>query len=143
MIDPEAFLKQEVESATPAKLRWLLLQKGVGLVDVIADLWRNDQEFEARQWVIRVRDIFSELLQGVVDRSNEIAQTQTDLYVFLSKLLTHADQTRNLKELGDIREILEIEMKSWEMFVRQEQRGAISPQSLPDSANYASLDLMV
>lgn len=145
MIDTEAFLRQEIESATPAKLRMLLLRKAVGLVDVVADHWRQGKAFEARQWVIRIRDILTELLDGIVGKDNELAVSQTDLYVFLSKLLTRADETQSQKDLADFREILDIERASWELFVRKEHSDAtasspIIPPTSVDAINYATID---
>lgn len=120
MIDQDTFLRQEVESASPAKLRWLLLQKAHGLTLIIRDQWQQGREFEARQWVILIQDIFTELLAGVVDPKHKLAQQQSDLYVFLSKLIVLADQSQDIAALDSIREILEIEKNTWDMFVRRE-----------------------
>ena len=120
MIDQDTFLRQEVESASPAKLRWLLLQKAHGLTLIIRDQWQQGRAFEARQWVILIQDIFTELLAGVVDPKHELAHQQSDLYVFLSKLIVLSDQSQDIAALNSMREILEIEKNTWEMFVRRE-----------------------
>jgi flagellar secretion chaperone FliS len=119
MIDPEAFLRQEVESASPAKLRWLLLQKAHGLTAIVRDQWMEGKAFEARQWVIRIQDIFTELLEGIVDPKHELAKQQSDLYVFLTKLIVLADQNQDVQTLNSVREILEIEKDTWEMLARK------------------------
>lgn len=122
----EAFLLQEIESASPAKLRFLLLQKAHGLCLVVGDLWKENRHAEAEQWVIRIQDIVTELLAGVVDPNHELAQITSDLYVFLSKLVVAVMIERDIEALQNVTEILEIEMESWAMFVRQEslERGA-------------------
>ena len=120
MNDLEAFLRQEVESASPAKLRWLILQKAHGLSLVVRDQWLKGQVSEARQWVIRIQDIFTELLEGIVDPKHELAKQQSDLYVFLSKLIVLADTNQDIQALDNLREILEIEKVTWEMLARQE-----------------------
>jgi flagellar secretion chaperone FliS len=127
MIDTDAFLRQEVESASPAKLRWLLLQKAHGLTLSIRNLWITGQAEEAKQWLILVHDIFTELLQGIVDPKHELAQQQSDLYVFLTKLLVIASQTQDAEMLNNLTEILEIEKDSWEMLVRREVGESYSP----------------
>jgi len=81
----EAFLKQEVESASPAKLRFLLLQKAHGLSVVVQDLWKQNKYDEADQWVIRIQDIVTELLAGIVDPTHELAEITSDLYNVMSK----------------------------------------------------------
>ena len=120
-MDPrEAFLLQEIESASPAKLRFLLLQKARGLCLVVSDLWKENRHNEAEQWVIRIQDIVTELLSGVVDPRHELAQITSDLYVFLSKLVVAVMIERDVEALQNVTEILEIEMETWAMFVRQE-----------------------
>lgn len=126
-MDPrEAFLLQEIESASPAKLRFLLLQKAHGLCLVVSDLWKENRHNDAEQWVIRIQDIVTELLSGVVDPKHELAQITSDLYVFLSKLVVAVMIERDVEALQNVTEILEIEMETWAMFVRQEsvERGA-------------------
>jgi flagellar protein FliS len=120
-MDPrEAFLRQEVESASPAKLRFLLLQKAHGLSLVVAELWKQQKQDEADQWVLRIQDIVTELLSGVVDPKHELAQITSDLYVFLSKLLAAVLIERDVEALQNVSEIFEIEMETWGMFVRKE-----------------------
>lgn len=118
-MDSEAFLRQEVESATPAKLRWLLLQKAHGLTEIVRDQWQNGQVSESRQWVIRIQEIFGELLDGIVDPKHELAKQQSDLIIFLLKLVVLADQTQDLQALNSVREILEIERDTWGMLARR------------------------
>lgn len=139
MIDTDAFLRQEVESATPAKLRWLLLQKAHGLTLSIRDLWLTGQSEEAKQWLILVQDIFTELLQGIVDPKHELAKQQSDLYVFLTKLLVLASQTQDTETLKNVTEVLEIEKDSWEMLVRREVSESYSPPG-SDAETYSGFD---
>ncbi|AMV32350.1 flagellar protein FliS [Pirellula sp. SH-Sr6A] len=120
MDSQEAFLRQEVESATPAKLRFLLLQKAHGLSLVVQDLWKQGKHAEADQWALRIQDIITELLAGVVDPKHELAQITTDLYVFMSKLIAAVVVERDAEAMQNVSEILEIEMETWAMFVRKE-----------------------
>lgn len=141
MIDNAAFLRQEVESASPAKLRWLLLQKAHGLTVYIRDLWLQGKAEEAKQWVILVQDIFTELLEGIVDSKHELAKQQSDLFIFLTKLLVVSAQTQDVPSLESLAEVLLIEKDSWEMLVRREVSGATSLESIHDIGVYAGFDL--
>lgn len=126
--DPiERFLQQEVESASPAKLHWLLLRRAHSLTVTIGDLWAKGDVQTANQWIILIRDILTELLSGIVDPSHSLARQQSDLYIFLSALLTTAEQGHDTAALKDLREILEIEMISWEMLVQKEAREGAVP----------------
>ena len=141
MIDNAAFLRQEVESASPAKLRWLLLQKAHGLTVYVRDLWLQRKAEEAKQWLILVQEIFTELLEGIVDPKHELAKQQSDLFIFLTKLLVLSAQTQDVRSLENISEILQIEKESWEMLVRREVSGATSLEPIQDSGVYAGFDL--
>jgi len=141
MIDNAAFLRQEVESASPAKLRWLLLQKAHGLTVYVRDLWLQRNAEEAKQWVILIQDIFTELLEGIVDPKHELAKQQSDLFIFLTKLLVLSAQTQDVPSLENISEILQIEKESWEMLVRRELSGLSSHQPIQESHVYAGFDL--
>lgn len=133
--DPiDRFLQQEVASASPAKLHWLLLRRAHTLTMTIGDLWAKGDLAGAQQWIILVRDILSELLAGIVDPSHPLARQQSDLYVFLSALLATAEQGNDVAALKDLREVLEIEMISWEMLVQRESlAGGVSSASADQS----------
>ena len=141
MTDTDAFLRQEVESASPAKLRWLLLQKAHGLTVAIRELWLENRADEAVQWMILTQDIFTELLEGIVDPKHELAKQQSDLFVFLTKLVIVAGQTQDVHTLESVTEILEIEKDTWEMLVRREFTGTTAMHSQQDDGVYASFDL--
>lgn len=114
MSEPVAnpYLEQEVLSASPAKLRWLLIEKCVKLSQVIAELWKSNELALADQWSLRLREILTELIGGI-HGSDAIAKQVSDLYVFKLKLLTEAELNRDLKKLAQLRSLLEIEAETW------------------------------
>lgn len=141
MIDTDAFLRQEVESASPARLRWLLLQKAHGLSIHVRDLWLDGKSEDAQQWVLLIQDIFTELLEGIIDPKHELAKQQSDLYIFLIKLLVQSGQTQDVHSLNSLTEILAIEKDTWEMLVRREVSGSTSFQpQREDDGVYAGFD---
>ena len=140
MIDNDAFLRQEVESASPAKLRWLLLQKAHGLTISVRDLWLQGNADEAKQWVILIQEILTELLEGIVDPRHELAKQQSDLFIFLIKILVLSGQTQDVQTLESLTEILHIEKDSWEMFARREVSGSASIQPIQEESVYAGFD---
>lgn len=141
--DPiDRFLQQEVASASPAKLHWLLLRRAHSLSVAIEGLWEKGDYQGAQQWLILVREILTELLAGIVDPDHPLARQQSDLYVFLSALLASAEQGRDAAALKDLREILEIEMITWEMLVRREvgagQSESVSADHAPVSLDFSA-----
>jgi flagellin-specific chaperone FliS len=84
-----------------------------------------------------VRDILSELLAGIVDSSHPLAKQQSDLYVFLSKLLIAAELDHDVIAVDNMREILDIEKTTWEMLVRREQLHS-APPTVSSNASFGS-----
>ena len=140
MIDNDAFLRQEVESASPAKLRWLLLQKAYGLSISVRDLWLQGNADEATQWVILIQEILTELLEGVVDPEHELAKQQSDLFIFLIKLLVLSGQSQDVQTLESLTEILQIEKDTWEMLILRQVSGSASIQPIQEHSVYAGFD---
>ena len=120
--DPDAFLRQEVESASPAKLRWLLIRKAIGLCQAVDQLWNDARIDDASQWLLRVRDIFGELLDGVTDPKNDAARPVADIYIFLLAMLESLEKSRDQQALHTMIEILEIDLGTWELFVQRENQ---------------------
>lgn len=116
------YLEQEVLTASPVKLRWLLLQKSVNLCEVVSELWRAGESATADQWSLRLREILTELLSGV-QGTDILAKQVADLYVFMIAQLTQAEQNRDLAILADLRGLLEIETETWRL-VQQNAAGA-------------------
>ena len=140
MIDNDAFLRQEVESASPAKLRWLLLQKAHGLSISVRDLWLQGNADEATPWVILIQEILTELLEGIVDPGHELARQQSDLFIFLIKLLVLSGQSQDVQTLESLTEILQIEKDTWEMLTLREVSGSASFQPIQENSVYAGFD---
>lgn|GEM_PF-1216205 len=141
MIDSEAFLRQEVESASPARLRWLLLQKAHGLSIVVRDMWKNGKAADAKQWVILIQDIFTELLEGIVDPKHELAKQQSDLFIFLNRLLVLADQDQDFHSMDSLTEILQIEKDTWEMLSRRFTAGTSEIPTGQFDSEFSGLNL--
>ncbi len=120
--DSDAFLAQEVASSSPARLRFLLIQKAVGLCKVVDGQWRRGAFDDSLQWTLKIQDILTELLEGIRDPNNPLAKSVSDLYVYVLKLFIVAVQAHDVDALSNVREILEIDQETWAMYVANEHR---------------------
>jgi flagellin-specific chaperone FliS len=121
-MDSDAFLVQEIAASSPARLRFLLIQKAVGLCSYVESQWQAGQHEQAAQWMLRIQEILTELLEAVQVNNNPLAATVSDLYVYLSQLAVTCEQTKDVEALSALRGILEIEQQTWSMYVSQESR---------------------
>ncbi|MCC6512147.1 MAG: flagellar protein FliS [Pirellulaceae bacterium] len=126
------YLEQEVLTASPAKLRWLLINKSVQLCRIVDQLWQVHDYAAASQWTLRLRDVITELLSGV-HGTDPLSKRVADLYVFMLKLLTQAEQSQEIKQLHELQGLLEIEAETW-LLVQQQSAGVTPGQSLGETA---------
>lgn len=108
------YLEQEVLSASPARLRWLLLDRATGLCGVVNQHWKQGQNELAAQWLLRIREILGELLAGVRS-TDQLSRQIADIYVFSLQLLTAAQLERSFAKIEQLQGILEIERETWRL----------------------------
>lgn len=123
------YLEQEVFSASPAKLRWLLINKGLQLTRIVETLW-VEKDPTVGQYTVWLRDVLNELL-AAVHGQDALARNVADLYIFMAKLLTSAEQTQNLDEIRQLRSLLEIEAETWQLVQQAQSTANAAMPSLP------------
>jgi len=92
-------------------------------------MWEEKRFNDSASWMLRVREILGELLDGVTDRNNPVSASVADLYVFLLKTTLNAEVSHNIVALRTVAEILEIELVTWNSFVRKETSGSFEQQN--------------
>ncbi len=115
MNDVNPYLAQEVASASPIQLRWMLVKRAEELCGLVEQFWATGDAETGKQWGLRIREILGELLDGIQDRQNPVSQQLSDFYVFLLKLLTRAEDNSDLNELRTLRKLLKIEEETWSL----------------------------
>lgn len=116
------YLQQEVLTASPIRLRWMLVNRGKDLTTMIGQMWQAGEEGQAVQWIIRLRDILGELLEGVKDPTNPVGREVSDFYVFLLQMLAEVEQIRSVPGLRTLEELLAYEADTWRMVLEKQAR---------------------
>lgn len=126
------YLQQEVFSSSPARLRWMLIQRAVNLAGNIAAAFEahtspslssgtpSGSHRTVEEQLLGLRDILNELLAGVTAKDGGLGKSVADLYVYLIALLTEAEAQRDAWGMQQLAEILRIEEETWQLFCRQE-----------------------
>lgn len=122
----ERYLQNLIRSASPARLRLLLIERGIEIAESLAASNRSDAaagqpaaqngktaEMVRAEQTIRLREILGELLNGVVNQELEVARQVADLYVFLLQFLGEAERDDHRKQWMQMAEILRIEQETW------------------------------
>lgn len=116
--DTNPYLQQEVLTASPVRLRWMLITRAKELCEGVETLWRDGQSALGDQWSLRIREILGELLAGVTDGNPASAQV-SDFYLFLLKMLSEAEQTRDIKRMGTLKSLLAYEADTWQLLLQK------------------------
>lgn len=130
--DTNPYLQQEVLSASPARLRWMLIARAAELCGFVDQLWSNGQVALGNQWLLRIREILGELLDGVKDSQNPLSTPICDFYLFLLQITLEVDKHQDRERLKVLAELLAIEAETWRLVVDKAARDA-SASSPADS----------
>ena len=137
------YLESAVRTASPARLRSMLIDRAVEVSVSLADNWRAKQDPGPNGLSLKLLDLINELLRGVVGGKlageQEISRKVADLYVFLAKHLVAAERNSNADAVDEIRVVLEIEAETWRAVCAREATGA--NLSLPNEGESGGLNL--
>lgn len=117
-MDPHAhdsYLESQVMTATPQKLRLMLIDGAMGAGRQAIGFWEAGDNERASAAITRCRNIISELLAGIKPDSTPLTKRVAGVYVFLFKLMTEAQLHQQPELIRQALEILSVEQETWRM----------------------------
>lgn len=115
----DAYLETQVATATPQKLRLLLVEGAIRWARRTLELWQENQAEPALEALIRCREIIAELLSGVRPDGSALCKQVTGIYAFLFQRLTEAQLHHQPGILEEVIEVLEEERLTWQQLCQQ------------------------
>jgi len=115
----DIYLELQVSTATPQKLRLMLIEAALRFARQTLELWRARDLDRALETLIRTREIVSELMAGVETDASPLARQVGNLYAYLFSALTEAQQTRDEHQLAAVIRVLEEERETWRLLCEQ------------------------
>ena len=110
----ESYLAAQVKTASPQRLRLMLIDGALRLAHRTGALWQAANFGEATEPMLRCQDIVCELLQSPNKaRAPELVDKVQGLYLFVHSSLVAAQRARDESKLNDAIRILEIERETW------------------------------
>ncbi len=123
----DSYLEAQVMTATPQKLRLMLIDGAIAAARQVLVHWEADQHDEAAESVIRCREIVAELLAGIQLDESELTKRVASVYVFLFQLFTEAQLRRDGEAIEKAIEILLVERETWRLVCEQMPSAPVSP----------------
>lgn len=146
----DAYLETQVLTATPQKLRLMLIEGAIRFVHQTQHYWELGRAEEALESSIRAREIVSELMSSLAPEKSPFASQMLPVYGYIFRTLTEAQLQQSTEKLADALRILGEERETWsqvcEKFVDFEAdlEGPVeitAPQTLPEPVAVASAPL--
>jgi len=123
----DIYLETQVHTATPQKLRLMLIDGALRHSRRTLELWRQRDFDQALESLIRTREIVSELIAGIEADASPLARQVGNLYAYLFSALTEAQQTRDEHQLAAVIRVLEEERETWRQLCEQLPDRPVSP----------------
>ena len=115
----EAYLETQVLTATPQRLRLMLIEAALRSARAAHSAWRENLLEPGDQALARLREILCELIGGIRPGESPTADRVLGIYLFLFTSLTTAQHARDLHRLGGIIRVLEEEQETWREICQQ------------------------
>ncbi len=109
----ESYLEAQVMTATPQKLRLMLIEGAIRFARQTIQHWQAGDNERALESIIRCRNIVSELLSSVRVDESELTKRVASLYLFVFQNLTEAQLRRDVKLVESAIGVLEVERETW------------------------------
>ena len=110
----QTYLETQVATATPQRLRLMLIDGALRLAKQTADLWREERPGEAFESLIRCRSFITELISGIREGSSPLADKVLGIYMFLFQEMTYAQQDHDVEKIEGVIRVLEEERVTWQ-----------------------------
>jgi flagellar protein FliS len=134
MSNGQQYLEAAVRTASPARLRLMLIERAVEVARSLAVRWRSGHDLGTNELSLKLLDLFTELLSGVTGGASgaesQICRQVSDLYVFLTQHLVEAESNSCATSIDEIQIVLETEAETWRSVCYQE----VSQQTVGDSS---------
>lgn len=109
----EAYIEAQVMTATPQKLRLMLIEGAIRFARQTIQQWQAGDNERALEAIIRCRNIVSELLSSIRVDESELTKRVASLYLFVFQNLTEAQLRRDVKLVEEAIDVLEVERGTW------------------------------
>lgn len=114
--DPNAYFVNEVFTASPQKLRLMLIDGCIRYLNETKEHWNTNRFDLGGESIDRARAIVTELISSINrDALPEITTRLVDLYAYVFKALVDAGLTHDQKMIDDVLRVLLIERDTWKI----------------------------
>jgi flagellar protein FliS len=115
----DAYLESQVLTATPQRLRLMLIEGAIRFARQAIAFWEQGQADAGTAALHRARRIVSELLSGIRPESSSLSSKVAGVYSFLFRTFSEALPRRDVRRVAEALEVLEVEHETWRLLCGQ------------------------
>ncbi|MEM9366322.1 MAG: flagellar export chaperone FliS [Planctomycetota bacterium] len=130
----DAYLESAIATATPARLRLMLIERAVEVARFLAHHWRESPSRGTNEHSLKLFELLTELLSGVTGEASDVCRDVADLYVFLCQHVISAEEQGDASKVDEVRLVLEVEAETWRMVCAKESIPKAQQPSLSSSS---------
>ncbi|QDU30988.1 Flagellar protein FliS [Anatilimnocola aggregata] len=115
MTDPRnAYLETQISTATPQKLRLMLIEGGIRKAQAVCDHWEHGRQEDGLQSLHHCQAIAQELYAGIRDDGSPLVQQVFAIYGFVIKELIEAELDLDAARVTGVLNVLQEERQTWQ-----------------------------
>jgi flagellar protein FliS len=128
----DAYLEAEVRTATPQRLRLMLIDGALRFARRALDTWGDEQQgAESYEALARCRSIVAELA-GSIRADQPLAKQVQDIQLFLFRQLAEAPAHNDPERLKGVVEVLEVERETWRKLCEQMPEAPVNEEPVQE-----------
>jgi flagellar protein FliS len=109
-----AYLETQVMTATPQRLRLMLIEGAMRFANQTLQLWEQGDYDAALEPMDRCRAVVAELMASIKSDHSDVARAVLGNYLFIFRELTESTISKECDRLRGILNVLEIEQQTWQ-----------------------------
>lgn len=125
----DAYLEAQVTTATPQRLRLMLIEMALRRLRAALASWQAGQQEAGIADVRRCREIMTELIGGIQPDGQPLTNRVLGIYLFLFNALVEAEMSQDERRVNEVIGVLEEERQTWQAVCEQMPE---RPQPAPD-----------
>jgi flagellar secretion chaperone FliS len=124
---PEAYLETQVTTATPQRLRLMLIEGAQRRARAAQAAWEAGRITEGVEAIEHCRNIITELISGIHPDQTPTAKQVLGIHLFLLSALTEAQFAHDGNRLVDVLRVLDEEQQTWQAVCEQMPDRPVAP----------------
>jgi flagellar protein FliS len=126
-----AYLESQVNSATPQKLRLMLIEGAIRFARLTVKALEEENDADCCEASSRCRSIVSELIGSIHNPQEDLHQRIIAIYVFIFQRVTEGQLAKDVGAVNEAISVLELERQTWQEICKKHPTKLVGEIPMP------------